>query len=236
MLFRRPDIWDKPITLFNIDGIAVHMIQSINTNYAIFKTMYESEKLVVPLKGFLEFRNIYANEKDIVYVPRGFEEIEIVFEKNSVIFVIEAISNEVFEPYVKRFREARYVDVGSGLSRRRRYILIDVDDKSSRFLAGYTEGCPGCWGSYPPHRHDDKYEIFVYYDVEPGFGIQLLIDDNHREAYIVKNFDVFLAKRGYHPNVSTPLNGLKYLWVMIVVEGERNFSMSIHELFVEKSV
>ncbi|MEM1805986.1 MAG: 5-deoxy-glucuronate isomerase [Ignisphaera sp.] len=233
MLFRRPNIWDKPITLFTVDGITVHIVQSRDSTHTIFKATYGAEKLLIPLKGSVEFMDIYANEKDIIYIPRRYSDVELSYERGSVIYLIEVVSNSDFEPYVKRFSEARYIDVGDGLSRRRRYILIDVNDRSEKFLAGFTECCSGCWGSYPPHRHDDKYEVFVYYGSEHGFGIQLLIDEDIQEAYIVRDFDVFLVKYGYHPNVSIPSTRLNYLWVMISVKGARDFSMHIHPMFSE---
>lgn len=230
MLVKRPRVYDKPLTLFKLENeIALHLLQSKLSTNAEINTIKETEKLIIPLRGFVEFHNLVAEEKDIIYVPRGIDRLRISFEAGSIIYVVEAPSSIELKPYIKKFKDAKYVDVGHGYSRRRRYILVDVDDKSSRFLAGYTMGYPGCWGSYPPHKHNDKYEVFVYFGVNPGFGVQLLIDDGKEEAYVVRDYDVFLVTRGYHPNVSTPLKGLNYLWVMIAVGGSRDFSMEVYE-------
>lgn len=232
MLFKRPTVWDKPITLFKLDNdIALHFIQSKSSGSVKFYTSLNTEKLVIALKGFVKALGFDLYEKDILYVPRGIEDIEVQLWKGSVVYIVEAPSEIDWRPYVKRFKEAQYVDVGNGCSLRRRYILIGLEDISSRFIAGYTMCSPGCWGSYPPHRHDDKYEIFVYFDVEPGFGVQLLIDEDTEKAYIVKDLDVFLVTRGYHPNVSIPLKGLNYLWIMISISTTRDFSMKVHEVF-----
>lgn len=225
MLFKRPNVYDKPLTLFRLEnGVALHFIQSKSSSNAKISTAKGSEKLIIPLKGSVEFLNLKAEEKDIIYVPKGVEDLNILFEKGSAIYVVEAPSNIESKAYVKKFSNAKYIDVGEGYFRRRRYVLIDVEDISSKFLAGYTMCCPGCWGSYPPHRHNDKHEIFVYFGVDPGFGVQLLINDGKEEAYVVRDYDVFLVTKGCHPNVSTPLKGLNYLWVMIAISGSRDFS------------
>ncbi|MDK6029461.1 5-deoxy-glucuronate isomerase [Ignisphaera sp. 4213-co] len=233
MLFKKPNVFDKPIKLFDVDDVALHIVISKTINNVVVHTRDDSEKLLIPLRGCAKFGNMHAYSKDIIYIPRGFEDISIDLELGSIVYIVEAPSNTVYKPYIKRFENAKTIHVGDEHSRRTRYVMIDVDDSSEKFLAGYTFCCPGCWGSYPPHRHDDKYEIFIYFDVEPGFGVQLLIDDDKEEAYVVKDFDVFLVTRGYHPNVSAPIKGLKYLWIMVAVKGSRNFSMSVNKAFVE---
>lgn len=225
MLFKRPNLYDRLLTLFRLEnGIALHFIQSKSSSKVEIPTMKGSEKLIIPLKGSAEFMNLKAEEKDIIYVPKEVEDLSISFKEGSVIYVVEAPSDIESRAYVKKFNSARYIDVGEGYFRRRRYVLIDVDDISSRFLAGYTMCCPGCWGSYPPHKHNDKYEIFIYFGVNPGFGVQLLIDDGREEAYVVRDYDVFLVTKGCHPNVSAPIKGLNYLWIMIAISGPRDFS------------
>jgi len=231
MFFRKPSVFDKPLKLFDVDGVALHFIASKSVTKFSIHADEGREKLLIPLKGFAKFMDLYAYEKDMIYIPKGLSVLDVELGIGSVVYVVEASASRDYGLYVKRFREARYVDVGDERSRRRRYIVIDVEDPSEKFLAGYTFCCPGCWGSYPPHRHDDKYEIFVYFDVEPGFGVQLLIDGDREEACIVRDFDVFLVTRGYHPNVSTPVKGLNYLWVMVAVKGGRDFSMYIDKKF-----
>ncbi|MEM1801154.1 MAG: 5-deoxy-glucuronate isomerase [Desulfurococcaceae archaeon] len=232
-MFKKPGIMDKPIEILRIQDIALHFIQSIKITSVSIYTNTESEKIIVPLKGAVKFNELMALEKDMIYIPMGISRLDLSLQEGSIVYVLEAMSNTKYKPYLKRFGDAMFFDIGDERSRRRRYLLIGEEDASSRFLAGYTHCCPGCWGSFPPHRHDDKYELFVYYDVEPGLGVQLIINDDHEEAYIVRDYDAVLVTRGYHPNVSTPVKGLKYLWVMIAMEGKRDFKMQLHPVYID---
>ena len=98
-------------------------------------------------------------------------------------------------------------------------------------MAGYTEGWLGEWTSYPPHKHDDKTEIFVYYGLDKGFGLQMIEDETGYEVYKVKNWDAVVFKRGYHPNVPSPGSKICYLWILCQVTGKRSLRVSIHPDF-----
>jgi 5-deoxy-D-glucuronate isomerase len=232
MLFRRPAQVDAVVKVFALSELSLLYIESRDKKEFSVAVNRESEKLAVVLRGSARVNGAQLGTRDVLYLPKGFDTIELVLERGAVVYILETIAYESYTPYIKRFSEAPYTDVGDEKSRRRRYILVGERDPASRLLAGYTICCPGCWGSYPPHRHDDKYEVFIYYGVEPGFGVQLIFDEQREEAYIVRDFDVVLVERGYHPNTSAPVNGLSYFWVMVAKErNKRSFSTVTHPLY-----
>ena len=83
----------------------------------------------------------------------------------------------------------------------------------------------GHWSSYPPHKHDrdalpdESYlEETYYHRLKPaqGFGFQRVYTDDGSldEALTVKDGDVVLVPRGYHPVAAPHGYDLYYLNVM----------------------
>ncbi len=87
----------------------------------------------------------------------------------------------------------------------------------------FTPG--GHWSSYPPHKHDQDdlpYEAYLeetyYHKVKPdtGFAVQRVYtpDGSLDETMIVKDGDVVLVPKGFHPVSAAPGYDLYYLNVM----------------------
>ena len=83
----------------------------------------------------------------------------------------------------------------------------------------------GHWSSYPPHKHDvddpprEAYlEETYYHRIRPanGFAFQRVYtaDGSLDEAFAVRDGDVVLVPRGYHPVAAGPRHDLYYLNVM----------------------
>ncbi|MEM2824358.1 MAG: 5-deoxy-glucuronate isomerase, partial [Thermofilaceae archaeon] len=94
-------------------------------------------------------------------------------------------------------------------------------------LAGFTEGFPGEWTSFPPHKHDDKVEVYVYYGLGDGFGVQIVEDEGGADSYIVRDGDAVVILRGYHPNVASPGSRICYVWVLCQTLGEKNMRVEV---------
>jgi 5-deoxy-glucuronate isomerase len=135
------------------------------------------------------------------------------------------------EPYVIRPEEVRVSARGRQPFLREVHDILDEGRPAARLVVGETFNAPGNWSSYPPHKHDTPrgeleacLEELYYFQVEPeqGFGVQLLYtaDGELDEAYRVRQGDVTLLPRGYHPVAAAPGYRLYYLWVM-AGEGRR---------------
>ncbi|MGG1555194.1 5-deoxy-glucuronate isomerase [Paenibacillus ferrarius] len=83
----------------------------------------------------------------------------------------------------------------------------------------------GHWSSYPPHKHDrdalpeeSLLEETYYFRIQPqqGFAVQRVYTDDRSldETLIVKNGEVVLVPRGYHPVSAPPGYDVYYLNVM----------------------
>jgi 5-deoxy-glucuronate isomerase len=122
-----------------------------------------------------------------------------------------------------RFEEVQrdpklHVATGGPGARRELNVLIGGNVEAGRIMAGVTFSEPGNWTSWPPHEHADMLEeAYLYIEMPPPFfGVQLVYT-NAREpelATIVREGDVVLMPRGYHPNVAAPGGTINFLWMM----------------------
>ena len=231
MFFRRPGMFDRVVEVFRYSDMSLLYLCAKRLKSFDIGLCGECEKLFVLLEGGCVVGGYELFERDMLYLPRGVGEARVVCGGGCVIYVLQVGAAKSFRPYVKRFGEAKGVVVGDSRSRRVRYVLVGEEDNSERILAGYTFCEPGSWGSYPPHRHDDMYEVFVYFGLDPYFGIQTVLDEDGEEVYIVRDYDIVLATHGYHPNVSTPARGMRYLWVMVSKTSSKKHRVDIHPLY-----
>ncbi len=117
--------------------------------------------------------------------------------------------------------------VGAGNWERRVHLGTVGTGLARRLMVGETINKPGCWSSYPPHKHDEErpgevpMEEVYFYVVKPkqGFGVQCLYQrpgapDRLDEAFIVRDGDTVVLPRGYHPAVAAPGYQVCYVWVL----------------------
>jgi 5-deoxy-glucuronate isomerase len=110
-------------------------------------------------------------------------------------------------------------------------ILLGKNVEAGRILAGVTFPAPGNWMSWPPHEHAEMLEeAYLYIAMpEPAWGIQLVYTDPQSPelVVVVREGDVVLMPRGYHPGVSAPGASINFLWMMAALrEGvDRKFGV-----------
>jgi len=175
-----------------------------------------------------ERENVFAGRAYAVYIPKdtaylvqGETECEIALcyaRCDEPMMVPEA--PQLITPGQNKSRI-----VGDGNWRREVVDIIDVSIPAQRLLLGETYNPPGNWSSYPPHRHENdnpplesKHEELYYFRISPlqGFGFQRIYTDDGSidETYTLKDGDVVLLPRGYHPVVAGAGYRLYYLWVL----------------------
>ena len=159
---------------------------------------------------------------DSLYVPRE-HSIEIRTESSVDIAECRA---PITGTYELRYIPYAEVAANSGLSfktgtenaRRHLNILIGKNVEAGRLMAGVTWSEPGHWTSWPPHEHETiAEELYVYFDMPPeAFALQMVYTDRNEpeRVELVRDGDVVLMPKGYHPNVSIPGHPVSFLWVM----------------------
>ena len=114
---------------------------------------------------------------------------------------------------------------GSGNMEREVRPILMADSPAERLLVVEVLTPNGHWSSYPPHKHDrdalpdESYlEETYYHRVRPegGFALQRVYTDDRSldETLAVRDGDVVLVPKGYHPVSAAPGYDLYYLNVM----------------------
>jgi 5-deoxy-glucuronate isomerase len=97
-------------------------------------------------------------------------------------------------------------------------VLIGKNVQAGRIMAGVTFSEPGNWTSWPPHEHAAMLEeAYLYVDMPaPAFGVQLVYTNaqDPEVATIVREGDIVLMPKGYHPNVAAPGGSINFVWMM----------------------
>jgi 5-deoxy-glucuronate isomerase len=114
---------------------------------------------------------------------------------------------------------------GEGTEERRIANILMEDEDAESLLVTEVITPRGHWSSYPPHKHDtddpprETYLEETYYHrlrPEGGFAFQRVYTDDRSvdEAIAVRDGDVVLVPRGYHPVAAGARHDLYYLNVM----------------------
>jgi 4-deoxy-L-threo-5-hexosulose-uronate ketol-isomerase len=112
---------------------------------------------------------------DGLYVGRGSEAVSFASDsaENPALFYLLSFPAHASHPTVRIGRsEAEKVSLGSqeNCNRRSLYKLIHpAGAKSCQLVMGYTVLEPGSvWNTMPPHTHERRMEIYLYFDLLPG--------------------------------------------------------------------
>lgn len=221
-----------PFEMFDLDGFSLRCLKTSSVFEYEFPGVAGKERLVFPLLGGVTVNGTSLAEKDMMYLPLG-EPARVKTNGSAVVFVADTKGSQKFAPYVKKYADAQKMKIGQPTFRRTVVQSITEADPANRFIAGYVEDSIGEWSSYPPHKHDDKPEAYIFFGLNPGFGVQLILDGDDERAYVVHDYDAVLIPRGYHPHVNTSLRGGSYAWVISAPSDSRNLGVEIHPAFRE---
>jgi 5-deoxy-glucuronate isomerase len=195
----------------------------------------DQETGLVCLKGAAEVstgvETFRLTQYDALYVPRD-SRIEVRAQDSEGCDIAE-LSAPVEGHYPVQF--VRYAEVrrnpklhlvaGSPPNERDVNVLIGSNVRAGRIMTGLTFSRPGNWTSWPPHEHSRMLEeAYLYIDMPaPSFGVQFVYTDplNPELVQVVREGDVVLMPKGYHPNVAAPGGQINFMWMMAAVrEGE----------------
>ncbi|HEY2598285.1 MAG TPA: 5-deoxy-glucuronate isomerase [Candidatus Dormibacteraeota bacterium] len=205
---------------------------------AVAKAMDGREACVVILSGHADIacgehawrglgsrESVFDGPPDAVYLPPGGPltitgagagcEVGLCWAPASTGARAARISASEIKPFKR----------GSGQTERTIHNILMEERPAESLLVTEVLTSGGNWSSYPPHKHDtdnlpnESYLEETYYHrmARPeGFAVQLVYTDDRslNEALQVRNGDVVLVPRGYHPVAAGPGYDLYYLNVM----------------------
>jgi len=159
-----------------------------------------------------------------VYVPSS-DEIHLTAETKTEFAVCYAPGKGTYEARLIAPAQVAVAERGEGDMRRTIFnVLPESEPADSLFIFEvYTPN--GNWSSYPPHKHDtnklpdEAYLEETYYHRirQPGgFAVQRVYtaDGSLNETMTVKDGDLVIVPKGFHPVSAPPGYDLYYLNVM----------------------
>lgn len=169
--------------------------------------------------------SVFEGTPDAVYAPPG-GAINVKASTELAEFALcWAPATRGSAPALLPGSEVRAFKRGSGRTERTIHNILMEDRTAESLLVTEVLTPAGNWSSYPPHKHDtdnppvESYLEETYYHrmARPeGFAVQLVYTDDRslNEAIQVRDGDVVLVPRGYHPVAAGPGYDLYYLNVM----------------------
>lgn len=162
------------------------------------------------------------NRYDALYVPRD-SRVEISTETNCDLAEVSAEVENQYPLQFVAFDEIRqnpalHFTAGKPPTERDLNILLGKNIEAGRIMAGVTFSSDGNWTSFPPHEHAAMLEeAYLYIDMPaPQWGIQMVYTDpqNPELIEVVREGDVVVMPKGFHPNVAAPGGQINFLWMM----------------------
>ena len=169
--------------------------------------------------GYPEYK---LGVNDVLYIPRR-KRLRLTGDLAQVFQASAPVENDYPIP-LHRFKEqskdsALHYSIGKNGAKREIFQLFGESALAGRLLVGLTRSEPGNWTSWPPHEHSAILEeIYVFVDMPaPASGIQFVYDThlNQASSAVVREGDIVLIPKGYHPNVAIPEYSLCFVWIMV---------------------
>jgi 5-deoxy-glucuronate isomerase len=169
--------------------------------------------------------SVFGGMPDSVYAPPGDTIVVVASTETCEVALCWAPAAHGADAAFLPASGVRPFKRGSGRTERTIHNILMEDRPAESLLVTEVLTPAGNWSSYPPHKHDaddppnETYLEETYYHrmARPeGFAVQLVYTEDRSldEAIQVRNGDVVLVPRGYHPVAAGPGYDLYYLNVM----------------------
>ncbi|MCX5777543.1 MAG: 5-deoxy-glucuronate isomerase [Candidatus Firestonebacteria bacterium] len=170
-------------------------------------------------------KNVFEGKPYSVYIPAGSGFVVQAVSADLEVAVCGVKSKAKGSSMLITPDMVRTRKVGKDNWQRDVYDIVYEATAGDKILVGETMTPSGNWSSVPPHRHEkedktteSKHEETYFFKINPeqGFGFQWVYTDNFslNEIYVLKNDDLVVIPRGYHPVAAAPGYKVYYLWIL----------------------
>jgi 5-deoxy-glucuronate isomerase len=155
--------------------------------------------------------NLFAQAPHVLYVPPR-QEIAVTAETDFIFSIGSAPAEGKYPTRLFRPAEMNREVRGGGAALRQVNHVLAYPLPAERLILYEVYVPGGMWSGWPPHCHDGAgspylEETYYYrFDSDRGFGIQRNYRDEEGldELFTVKDGDVALVARGFHPVACAP--------------------------------
>lgn len=156
---------------------------------------------------------------DVLYIGRGAEDVTFEAEADGTkMFLSSAVSHSDFPTKLIPAAEALTTQTGEELHANRRTVRKHIHEdgvQSSQLVLGITAPEVGSvWNSMPPHTHDRRTEIYVYFDLDEDERVFHFMGlPGHTRHIVLKNGDVVISP-AWSMHFGAGTTNYSFLWVM----------------------
>jgi 4-deoxy-L-threo-5-hexosulose-uronate ketol-isomerase len=172
------------------------------TGRAFFLERREMGILNIGGPGFIhaDGRTLPLDRLDMAYLPMGTR--SVVFESRQAdqparFYWLSCPAHAAHPAAVMKKADAAPVHLGSlaGSNQRTIYKMIHAGGITScQLVMGFTELAEGsCWNTFPPHTHNRRTEVYMYFDLGERVLIHLLGEPQATRHLFIHNEDVALS-------------------------------------------
>ncbi len=146
-------------------------------NYPSLRAEYFCQRRELAVTGIsgsgtvtVDGQEFILESKDVLYIGQGSKKIEFgATEDNTRLFLSSAVSHSAYPTTLVPAAEALTTETGDTKHANRRVVRKHIHDegvRSSQLVLGITSPKEGnVWNSMPPHTHDRRTEVYLYFDL-----------------------------------------------------------------------
>lgn len=159
--------------------------------------------------------------KDALYIGRGVKEIEFMSSRSdtpAMFYFVSYPAHKEFPTTHAKFSDAEPSRLGSQKDANKRTIYKYIHPngiKSCQLVMGLTELEEGSiWNTMPPHTHQRRSEVYMYFNIEPNSMIVHLMGrpDETRHIIIRNRQAVLNPSWSIHAGAGT--ENYTFIWAM----------------------
>ena len=157
---------------------------------------------------------------EMLYVGRGAKDIAFHAAGGArpIFYLVSYPAHQAYPTVKATAKDARHVPLGSPEEANERVIHQYIHEdgvQSCQLVMGYTELKPGSvWNTMPPHTHDRRSEIYMYFDINDKHRVLHLIGEPQETRHLfLQSHDIALSPPwSIHSGCGTA--NYKFSWAM----------------------
>ena len=159
--------------------------------------------------------------KDALYIGRGVKEIE--FKSNRVdmpamFYFVSYPAHKEFPTTHAKFSDAEPARLGSQKDANKRTIYKYIHPngiKSCQLVMGLTELEEGSiWNTMPPHTHQRRSEVYMYFNIEPSSMIVHLMGQPDETRHIIMRNQQAVLNPSWSIHAGAGTQNYTFIWAM----------------------
>ncbi len=137
-------------------------------------------------------KTFVMENRDGLYIGKGSKEVSFTSQnpaQPAVFYIISFPAHQVYPTKQARLADAEATTLGMPEAANKRTIYKYIHPsgiQSCQLVLGFTVLAPGSvWNTMPPHTHERRMEVYLYFDMAPDARVFHLMGTAHETRHIV---------------------------------------------------